>query len=246
MVPDQQPLLAVEQLRKVYGRREVVRGVSFTVGRGEIVGLLGRNGAGKTTTFRMTMGLIRPNGGRIHFQDADVTSWPMYKRARLGLGYLSQEPAIFRNLTVEQNILAIMEHTGPRGRKRRRERLDELIEQFGLGTVRKSFAATLSGGERRRLEIARCLVTDPKLVLLDEPFSGVDPIAVFEIQEIVRTLRERGIGVLLTDHNVRETLSTTDRAYIMLDGKILVSGTPDEVVADPTARKVYLGEQFSL
>ncbi len=237
-------LLEVEGLRKTYGRRAVVRGVSFHVDGGEIVGLLGRNGAGKTTTFRMTVGLIRPEAGRVLFEGRDVTALPMYRRARLGIGYLSQEASVFRYLTVEENILAVLERheRGPA----RNARLEELIERFGLGAVRKSLAVSLSGGERRRLEIARALVTRPKLILLDEPFSGVDPIAVAEIQDVIFQLRESGIGILLTDHNVRETLSTTDRAYIILDGQILVAGSPREVVEDPTARAVYLGEKFTL
>jgi lipopolysaccharide export system ATP-binding protein len=238
-------LLEVSGLRKVYGRRAVVKDVTFHVDRGEIVGLLGRNGAGKTTTFRMTMGLVRPDGGSVRFEGSDVTPLPLFRRARLGMGYLSQEPAIFRFLTVEQNILAILERVEPSPSKRR-ARLRELLDRFGLHKVQTSLASTLSGGERRRLEIARTLVTKPSLILLDEPFSGVDPIAVQDIQEIVLELRDQGIGVLLTDHNVRETLRTTDRAYIILDGSILVNGTPQEVVADDTARKVYLGEKFEL
>ncbi|MHC4390010.1 MAG: LPS export ABC transporter ATP-binding protein [Planctomycetota bacterium] len=238
-------LLQVSGLKKVYGRRTVVQGVSFHVAAGEVVGLLGRNGAGKTTTFRMTTGLIRPDGGEVHFRGQDVTRLPMYKRARLGMGFLSQEPSIFKYLTVEQNILAILERV-ERGKKAQRARLDELIERFGLEKVRGSEAHTCSGGERRRLEIARALVTNPRLILLDEPFNGIDPIAVADIQRNVAELKQLGIGVLVTDHKVRETLLTTDRAYIMLDGRILVSGTPEEVVADPTARSVYLGEDFSL
>ncbi|RME76408.1 MAG: LPS export ABC transporter ATP-binding protein [Planctomycetota bacterium] len=239
------PLLEASKLRKVYGRRTVVHDVALRVERGEIVGLLGRNGAGKTTTFRMTMGLVRPDGGTVRFAGRDVTRLPLYRRARLGMGYLSQEPAIFRQLTVEDNLLAILERV-ERSRSERARRLEELIAQFGLGAVRHNRARRLSGGERRRLEIARTLVTRPSLILLDEPFSGVDPIAVQDIQKIVLGLRERGIGILLTDHNVRETLRITDRAYIMLDGRILVSGTPQQVVADPTARRVYLGEEFEL
>jgi lipopolysaccharide export system ATP-binding protein len=237
-------LLEVVDLRKTYGRRTVVRGVSFHVDAGEIVGLLGRNGAGKTTTFRMTVGLIRPETGRVLLEGKDVTGLPMYRRARLGIAYLSQEASVFRYLTVEENILAILERWD-RGEKKAR-RLEELIARFGLEKVRKSPAASLSGGERRRLEIARALVTHPKLLLLDEPFSGVDPIAVADIQELVLSLRASGIGILLTDHNVRETLSTTDRAYIILDGQILVAGSPKEVVEHPTARAVYLGEKFTL
>jgi lipopolysaccharide export system ATP-binding protein len=237
-------LLEVVGLEKVYGRRPVVCGVSFHVDAGEIVGLLGRNGAGKTTTFRMTVGLIEPDGGKVYFEGRDVARLPMYRRARLGIGYLSQEPSVFKFLTVEQNILAILERY-ERGRAKH-ARLEQLIEQFGLGKVRKSLAVALSGGERRRLEIARALVTRPKLILLDEPFAAIDPITVAEIQEIVRGLSAAGIGVLLTDHNVRETLRTTDRAYIILDGRILVAGRPDEVVDHPTARAVYLGENFTL
>jgi lipopolysaccharide export system ATP-binding protein len=238
-------LLEVDGLVKTYGRRPVVRGVSFHVSAGEIVGLLGKNGAGKTTTFRMTVGLIPPDGGTVRFRGQDIARLPMYRRARLGMGYLPQESSVFRFLTVEENLLAILERV-ERGRTARQARLDELIARFGLGKVRKSFAATLSGGERRRLEIARALVTRPSLILLDEPFSGVDPIAVAEIQGIIGDLRANGIGILLTDHNVRETLSTTDRAYILEDGRILVAGTPQEIVIDPKAREVYLGEMFSL
>ena len=237
-------LLEVEGLVKIYGRRTVVRGVSFHVDRGEIVGLLGRNGAGKTTTFRMTVGLIAPDGGKVSFDGSDVARLPMYKRARLGIGYLSQEPSIFKFLTVEENLLAIIERT-ERGSVKTAH-MEELIADFGLGHVRKSLAVSLSGGERRRLEIARALVTRPKLLLLDEPFAAIDPIAVADIQETVRGLRDKGIGILLTDHNVRETLSTTDRAYIILDGQILVSGSPKEVIEDPTARAVYLGEKFTM
>ncbi len=238
-------LLQVQGLRKTYGRREVVQGVSIDVRRGEVVGLLGRNGAGKTTTFRMTVGLVKPDGGSVRFKGADVTRLPLFRRARLGIGYLSQEASVFRFLTVEQNILAILERT-ERSAGVRASRLEELIGGFGLDHVRKSLAGTLSGGERRRLEIARALVTNPSLLLLDEPFSGVDPIAVADIQSIILDLKRQGIGVLLTDHNVRETLSTTDRAYIMLDGQVLVSGRPDDVVRHPTARSVYLGENFTL
>jgi lipopolysaccharide export system ATP-binding protein len=241
-------LLEVVGLEKIYGRRPVVRGVSFHVEAGEIVGLLGRNGAGKTTTFRMTVGLVEPDGGKVYFDGRDIAGLPMYRRARLGIGYLSQEASVFKYLTAEENILAILERyeRGPA----KDARLEELIQQFGLSKVRKSLAVSLSGGERRRLEIARALVTKPKLMpklmLLDEPFAAIDPITVGEIQEIVRGLRAAGIGVLLTDHNVRETLKTTDRAYIILDGKILVAGTPAEVIDDPTARAVYLGENFTL
>jgi lipopolysaccharide export system ATP-binding protein len=238
-------LLEVEGLRKTFGRRTVVDEVRFSVARGEVVGLLGRNGAGKTTTFRMAVGLERPDRGSVRFLGQDVTRLPVYKRARLGMGYLSQGRSAFLFLSVEHNLLAILEQVD-RDRAVRRRRLDELIERFGLGHVRTSLARTLSGGETRRLEIARALVTRPQLLLLDEPFVGIDPITVAEIQGIIAELKRDGMGILITDHHVRETLSTTDRAYIMLDGRILVAGRPDEVVADPTARAVYLGEGFTL
>lgn len=239
------PLLEVERLVKIYGGRVVVDNVSFTVRRGEIIGLLGKNGAGKTTTFRMTIGMIPPDDGAIRFRGRDVTRLPMYKRARLGMGYLSQESSVFRGLTVEQNLNAILETTDLRPSERVRKR-DELVEEFGLGRLLHSKASVLSGGEGRRLEIARALITDPSLILLDEPFSGVDPIAVSEIQRIIFRLRERGIGVLLTDHNVRETLSTTDRSFIILDGRIIAEGTREEILKNPHARKHYLGESFSM
>ncbi len=238
-------LLEVRDLQKVYGKRPVVRGVSFHVDRGEIVGLLGRNRAGKTTTCRMAVGLLRPDGGSVHFDGQDVAPLPMYRRARLGIGYLAQEASAFRFLSVEDNIRAILEHHEP-DRRKREARVGELIGQFGLEKVRKNLAVSLSGGERRRLEIARALTIRPTLMLLDEPFAAIDPIAVAEIQEIVLGLKRMGIGVLLTDHNVRDTLATTDRAYIILDGQILVSGSPAEVVANPVAREVYLGENFRL
>jgi len=232
-------------LKKSFGKRLVVKGVSFTVEAGEIVGLLGRNGAGKTTSFRMTVGMIPPDDGRVMFRGDDVTGLPMYQRARRGIGYLSQESSVFRQLTVEDNIQAIAERT-KLGPKRGLVRRDELIGLFKLEKVRKSYAESLSGGERRRLEIARALVTEPSLILLDEPFSGVDPIAVSDIQDLINGLKDMGIGILLTDHNVRETLSTTDRAYIIDDGEILVSGVPGEIVEDRRARAVYLGENFRL
>jgi lipopolysaccharide export system ATP-binding protein len=238
-------MLQVEGLIKVYGGRTVVDGVSFSVQSGEIIGLLGKNGAGKTTTFRMTIGMIPADEGTISFFGKDVTRLPMYKRARLGMGYLSQESSVFRGLTVEQNLNAILETTNlsPGERVRRR---DELVEEFGLGRLLHSKAAVLSGGEKRRLEIARALVTDPSLILLDEPFSGVDPIAVSDIQQIIFRLRERGIGILLTDHNVRETLNTTDRSFIILDGRIIAQGNRDEILNNPHARKYYLGESFTM
>jgi lipopolysaccharide export system ATP-binding protein len=239
-------LLDVRQLCKSFrGRGRVVHEVSFGVEPGEVVGLLGPNGAGKTTSFRMTIGMIRPDGGGVTFLGTDITHDPMYRRARLGMGYLSQEPSIFRNLTVEENLLAILE-TLPVDRARRRERLESHLAELGLTPLRKSLARSLSGGERRRLEITRSLVTSPKLLLLDEPFAGVDPIAVAEIQEIVLRLRSRGIGILLTDHNVRETLSITDRAYIIAEGRILRQGTSRELVNDEVVRRTYLGEKFQM
>lgn len=238
-------MLELRNLVKSFRRRRVVEGISLTVREGEIVGLLGRNGAGKTTSFRMAVGMITPDSGSVLFLGKEVTHEPMYRRARLGMGYLSQEPSIFRQLTVEQNILAVLETRRMRQRERR-EKVDSLIVEMDLDKVRQSLAETLSGGERRRLEIARALSTDPRLILLDEPFSGVDPIAVANLQEIIQTLKRRGIGVLITDHNVRETLSTTDRAYIIDEGRILARGTPEEIIKDPKARKFYLGEKFRM
>ena len=237
--------LHAEDLVKIYSRRRVVDGVSLDVRQQEIVGLLGPNGAGKTTTFYMMVGLIRPNSGRILLEGDQITRLPMYRRARLGVGYLAQEASIFRKLTVEQNLHAILE-TFMRSRADRAERCDALLEELNLTRLRRQKAYTLSGGERRRVEIARALVTDPDFILLDEPFTGVDPIAVEEIQEILRRLKARGLGVLITDHNVRETLHITDRAYIMNAGNILVSGDAETLVDDPIARKVYLGQRFSL
>jgi lipopolysaccharide export system ATP-binding protein len=239
------PILEVQEISKTYRGRTVVDRVSFSVESGEIIGLLGKNGAGKTTTFRMTVGMIPADEGMIVFLGHDVTRWPMYKRARLGMGYLSQEPSVFRGLTVEQNLTAILETTPLRPAERVRKR-DELIEEFGLGRLLRSRAAVLSGGEKRRLEIARALITEPSLILLDEPFSGVDPIAVADIQQIIFRLKQRGIGILLTDHNVRETLNTTDRSFIILDGKIIAHGTKEEILADPNARRYYLGESFRM
>jgi lipopolysaccharide export system ATP-binding protein len=239
------PMLEVEGLVKSYGGRTVVDNVSFTVRTGEIIGLLGKNGAGKTTTFRMTIGMIAADEGTIRFFGKEITKLPMYKRARLGMGYLSQESSVFRGLTVEQNLNAILEttHLTPAERVRKR---DELVEEFGLGRLLHSKAAVLSGGEKRRLEIARALITEPSLILLDEPFSGVDPIAVSDIQQIIFRLRERGIGILLTDHNVRETLNTTDRSFIILDGRIIAQGNRDEILNNQHARKYYLGESFTM
>lgn len=239
------PLLEARGLVKRYDGRAVVNQLGFTVGHGEIVGLLGRNGAGKTTTFRMTVGMIDADEGSVMFDGADVTKLPMYKRAQLGMGYLSQEPSIFQRLTVEDNLIAILETISGLSRKQRIETAQQLIEQFGLVTQRKQLARTLSGGERRKLEIARALVTEPKLILLDEPFSGVDPKTVEDLQEeILRLKRERNIAILLTDHNVRETLRVTDRSYIIHDGQQLAEGPPRELVRDPIVRKTYLGNSL--
>jgi len=239
-----EPLLVAEGLRKSFGRREVVRGVSLSVAPGETVGLLGRNGAGKTTTFRMIMGMLRPDGGRVHLEGKDIARLPVWRRARLGLGYLAQEPTVFQGLTVEDNIRAVLEIVEG-SRAKRRKRLEELIEELGLATVRKNLGARLSGGERRRVEIARSLVPEPKVLLFDEPFSGVDPIAVTELRDAIAGLAARGIGILLTDHNVRETIRTTDRAAIIDEGRILFEGDSAELVNDPLVRRHYLGEQFA-
>ena len=236
-------LLAVEGLQKSYRRRRVVDGVSFHVGEGEIVGLLGPNGAGKTTSFRMTVGLVRPDGGTVHLDGAECSRLPMYKRARLGMGYLPQEASVFRRLKVRDNLMAVLEAM-PFSRRERNARADELLDELDLARLSGSLAETLSGGERRRLEIARALATEPRILLLDEPFAGVDPIAVEEIQSLVAKLRERGIGILITDHNVRETLNSTDRAYIIHQGRILREGTAEELIRDPRVREVYLGHSF--
>jgi lipopolysaccharide export system ATP-binding protein len=238
------PLLQVEGLVKSYSGRTVVNRVSFEVGTGEIVGLLGRNGAGKTTSFRMTIGMVNPEAGTVYFTAEDVTRLPMYKRAQRGMGYLSQEPSIFQRLTVEQNLLAILESMREYSRAERRTLAGELLEQFGLNVNRKQEARTLSGGERRKLEIARALVTKPTLILLDEPFSGVDPIAVQDLQREILRLKERNIAILLTDHNVRETLSVTDRSYIIDEGKVLRNGRPRDLINDPLVRRTYLGSTF--
>ena len=238
-------LLEIKGLAKSYDGREVVKGIDILVKRGEIVGLLGPNGAGKTTTFYMVVGIIPPNRGKIIFDNNDITSLPIHERARYGIGYLSQEASIFRKLTVEENIMAILE-TLPIGRQERKRRLKALLEELNISHLAKSKAYTLSGGERRRLEITRALVTNPSFILLDEPFSGIDPIVVNEAQEIIKELREKGLGILLTDHNVRETLSITDRAYLIAEGKILISGTAGDLINDPQARQVYLGEKFKM
>lgn len=239
------PLLQVTGLVKRFSGRAVVDRLAFHVGHGEIVGLLGRNGAGKTTTFRMTVGMLDADEGTVLFDGVDVTSMAMYKRAQLGMGYLSQEPSIFQRLTVEDNLLAILDTMRDLSRKQRKETARQLIEQFGLTAQRKQLARTLSGGERRKLEIARALVTEPKLIMLDEPFSGVDPKAVEDLQEeILRLKNERNIAILLTDHNVRETLRVTDRSYIIHEGQQLAEGSPREIVRDPLVRKTYLGNSM--
>jgi lipopolysaccharide export system ATP-binding protein len=246
------PILEVRGLVKFYGRRKVVDGVDFEVDAGEVVGLLGPNGAGKTTSFRMATGQITPQGGQVLFNGQDVTLLPMYRRARLGMGYLSQETSVFRKLTVEKNILAILEampvcRSLKRSltRRERWQRTDAILDQFGLNRVRKNNAARLSGGEKRRLEIARCLVCEPLLILLDEPFTGIDPKTIADIQQIVRDLRNQGIGILLTDHNVRETLKITDRSYLIKDGQVRTHGTPQQIIRDPIAINEYLGATFA-
>jgi lipopolysaccharide export system ATP-binding protein len=244
-LPDSNNSLIAENLQKTYGRRRVVDDVSLFVEQGEVVGLLGANGAGKTTTFYLMTGLERAEKGEIRLNDQNVTNLPMYLRARLGLGYLPQEPSIFRKMSAEQNILAILE-TMKFTREKRFARMDELLEEFGIDHVRKTRGDALSGGERRRVEIARCLATEPQFILLDEPFAGIDPIAIDDIREIILYLKEQGIGILITDHNVRETLGITDRAYIMAEGKILRSGSPKELVEDEDVRRLYLGERFTL
>lgn len=238
-------LLSTEKLLKEFKGRRVVNGVNLTVAPGEIVGLLGPNGAGKTTTFNIVVGVVKPDGGKVQFTDRDVTRMPMHKRARLGMGYLTQEPSIFRKLTVEQNILAILETLRLR-RQERAVRLKYLLEELDLTRLSRSMAYTLSGGEKRRLEITRALVTSPKLLLLDEPFSGIDPIAVYEVQKIVRRLKERGLGILITDHNVRETLKLVDRAYLIHHGEVVYEGVAEQLVHDPKAREIYLGPEFNL
>lgn len=237
--------LIVRGLVKSYRGRQVVRGVDLELRRGEAVGLLGPNGAGKTTTFYMITGLVTPDNGRIELDGRDVTRLPMYRRARLGIGYLPQEASIFRGLTVEKNLLAVLELSTP-DRKERMARLDSLLEEFAVERLRHAPATSLSGGERRRVEIARCLASNPAFVLLDEPFAGVDPIAVSDIRTLVKHLKDRDIGVLITDHNVRETLEIIDRAYILHDGLVLMSGTPEDVVRDEAVRRVYLGEGFRI
>ncbi|RMF26725.1 MAG: LPS export ABC transporter ATP-binding protein [Bacteroidetes bacterium] len=238
-------LLRTEKLVKIYGRRAVVQDVSIEVKRGEIVGLLGPNGAGKTTTFYMVVGFIKPNAGRVFLDEEEITRLPMYRRARKGIGYLPQEPSVFRKLSVEDNLQAVLEMTdlSPEAQQ---ERLESLLDEFGLQRVRHNRGDTLSGGERRRTEIARALATSPNFILLDEPFAGIDPIAVEDIQTIVARLKKKNIGILITDHNVQETLSITDRAYLMYDGRILKAGTAEELAADEQVRRLYLGRNFEL
>ena len=238
-------LLTTEKLVKEYRQRRVVNGVSIHVDAGEIIGLLGPNGAGKTTTFNIVVGLVKPDEGRVRFQDREVTRLPMHQRARLGIGYLTQEPSVFRKLTVEQNILAILE-TCAIDAPERQVRLKYLLDELDLAPLAGSLAYQLSGGEKRRLEITRALVTSPKLMLLDEPFSGIDPIAVYEVQKIVRRLKERGLGILITDHNVRETLKLVDRAYLIHRGEVVYEGAAGQLVNDPKAREIYLGPEFNL
>ncbi|MCF7837773.1 MAG: LPS export ABC transporter ATP-binding protein [Candidatus Marinimicrobia bacterium] len=238
-------LVETDNLVKAYRGKRVVDGVSITVRPGEIVGLLGPNGAGKTTSFYMIVGLVRPTAGQVRFQGRSITRQPMYRRARLGMGYLAQEPSIFRRMTVEQNVLAILE-TLPIGRRERRARLATLLDELKIAHLAHQRAYTLSGGERRRLEITRALVTNPALILLDEPFSGVDPLAVYDVQQIVKDLKDRGLGILITDHNVRETLAVVDRAYLVCEGKILREGTSSFLINDPMSRELYLGPRFSM
>ena len=237
--------LRSENIIKIYGDKEVVKGVSVEVNKGEIVGLLGPNGAGKTTSFYMIVGLIKPNSGKVFLDGDDISKLPMYKRAQLGIGYLAQEASIFRKMTVEANLLSVLEMTNL-SKLEQKQKCEDLLNEFGLEKIRKNIGGLLSGGERRRTEIARCLATDPSFILLDEPFAGVDPIAVEDIQSIVSKLKEKNIGILITDHNVHETLSITDRAYLLYEGQILKSGTSEELVSDEEVRRLYLGRNFEL
>ena len=238
-------ILRADNIIKYYGKKAVVKGVSVQVKQGEIVGLLGPNGAGKTTCFYMMVGLVKPNEGAVYLDDLNITKLPMYKRAQLGLGYLAQEASVFRKMTVEDNLLSVLEMT-KFSKKEQQEKCESLLDEFGLQEVRKNMGGLLSGGERRRTEIARALATNPKFILLDEPFAGVDPIAVEDIQQIVATLKDKNIGILITDHNVHETLKITDRAYLLFEGNILKQGTAEELAADEQVRKVYLGKNFEL
>ena len=238
-------ILRTEHLVKRYGKRTVVNDVSINVTQGEIVGLLGPNGAGKTTTFYMTTGLVKPNAGKIFLNDLDISKYPVYRRAQIGIGYLAQEASVFRDMSVENNIKAVLEMTNF-SKEYQKEKLESLIEEFHLSHVRKSYGSQLSGGERRRCEIARCMAIEPKFIMLDEPFAGVDPIAVQDIQQIVSKLKEKNIGILITDHNVHETLSITDRAYMLFEGKIMFWGTAEELAENPVVREKYLGTNFEL
>jgi lipopolysaccharide export system ATP-binding protein len=238
-------ILRAENIQKIYGSRKVVKGISLEVQQGEIIGLLGPNGAGKTTSFYMIVGMIKPNGGNIYLNDEDITKYPMYKRAQKGIGYLAQEASVFRKLSVEDNIMSVLQFTGL-SKKEQKMKLESLIEEFNIGHVRKNRGDLLSGGERRRTEIARCLASDPKFILLDEPFAGVDPIAVEDIQSIVAHLKDRNIGILITDHDVQATLAITDRTYLMYQGGILKEGVPKVLAEDELVRKVYLGRDFEL
>jgi len=238
-------ILRAENIQKTYGSRQVVKGISLEVEQGEIIGLLGPNGAGKTTSFYMIVGMIKPNGGRIFLDDEEITSYPMYKRAKKGIGYLAQEASVFRKLSVEDNIMSVLQFTDL-SKKEQKFKLESLIEEFNIGHVRKNRGDLLSGGERRRTEIARCLASDPKFILLDEPFAGVDPIAVEDIQSIVAHLKDRNIGILITDHDVQATLAITDRTYLMYQGGILKEGIPKDLAEDELVRKVYLGKDFEL
>lgn len=242
-VPEEKMVLRTDNLVKMYGRRTVANHVSIEVTQGEIVGLLGPNGAGKTTTFYMTTGLVTPNAGRIYLDNKDITKYPVYKRAKSGIGYLAQEASVFRKMTVEDNIKSVLQMTG-RPKAYQRRRLEELIEDFDLGEFRKRTGDRLSGGERRRTEIARCLAIDPKFIMLDEPFAGVDPLAVEDIQRVIYKLKGKNIGILITDHNANETLSITDRAYLLFEGRILFQGTSEELASNPTVREKYLGREF--
>jgi lipopolysaccharide export system ATP-binding protein len=237
--------ISTQDLVKSYRGRNVVDGVSLNVSQGEIVGLLGRNGAGKTTTFYMVVGLIRPRSGRVLLDDRDITRLPMYQRARAGIGYLAQEASVFRKLTIEANLRLVLEMNGL-SRAEQEKRIDQLLDEFSIKHLRKEMGFSLSGGERRRVEIARCLATNPTFILLDEPFTGIDPIVVADIQDIIRHLKERGIGILITDHSVRETLAITDRAYIIVEGKIRTAGPPEQILNDPVAKENYLGDRFAM
>ena len=238
-------ILRAHDLVKIFGKKKVVKGITIQVQDGEVVGLLGPNGAGKTTTFYMLVGIIRPNSGSVFLADQEITGWPLHQRAKSGVSYLPQESSIFKKLTVRENLMIILEYTAL-SRKERNEKADTLLEQLGITRLANQKAAFLSGGERRRLEIARALIQEPSFILLDEPFAGIDPLAVEDIQQIIRSLRDLGIGVLISDHNVRETLNICDRASIVYDGRIILEGTPDQIVDDPKARQIYLGEDFRL